>query len=375
MTDTKNTAPQTHAVSDAMVERAWTAITYRSKQEISKDIVAAALEAALVATPETPVRYADDRARLHAVSRDLSDTAFSAFIAMDENGQREFAKRLNSFHEELGHSMSVRWTLQATTEKRPPGTRLTVLETVIAKVNDIRNSIIGCQTVNWSEHIYPLVAALEEAGVEGAGYPSSRANVGTMLERTLAAESEADRLRAITLDLQKHYTMATEALKPFAEAAGRFDGIPVDAALPQQCWFTPNSLRATRSNPTIRRSTMASTELFPCPFCGGEPKLKSYRIAEDAMGCVISCTSCLVQTTEYEDAYTPVEDATDAWNRRVSPAPKTPLQGEPAGYLVKRYDLDGVLLDTELSFTKPVIRSTSKTEFVPLFALATEGQP
>jgi len=38
----------------------------------------------------------------------------------------------------------------------------------LGKINDIRNSIIGCQTVNWSEHIYPLVAALEGAGIEGA---------------------------------------------------------------------------------------------------------------------------------------------------------------------------------------------------------------
>lgn len=117
----------------------------------------------------------------------------------------------------------------------------------LIKINDIRNSIIGCQTVNWSEHIYPLVAALEEAGFEGAGYPASRANVGTMLERTLAAESEADRLRAIALDLQKHYTAAAEALKPFAEAADRFDGVPVSETLPQQCWFTPHSLREARA--------------------------------------------------------------------------------------------------------------------------------
>jgi len=72
---------------------------------------------------------------------------------------------------------------------------VTMLETALTKINAIRNSIIGCQTINWSEHIYPLVAALEEAGIEGAGYPASRANVGTMLERTLSAENEAEVLR------------------------------------------------------------------------------------------------------------------------------------------------------------------------------------
>lgn len=72
--------------------------------------------------------------------------------------------------------------------------QLDEMRQALNKINDIRNSIIGFQTMNWSEHIYPLVAALEEAGITGAGYPASRANVGTMLDRTLAAEAEADAL-------------------------------------------------------------------------------------------------------------------------------------------------------------------------------------
>lgn len=66
----------------------------------------------------------------------------------------------------------------------------------LAKINDIRNSIIGCQKMNWSEHIYPLVAALNEAGIEGQNYPEAREYVGTMLERTLAAENAVDGLRS-----------------------------------------------------------------------------------------------------------------------------------------------------------------------------------
>ncbi len=61
-------------------------------------------------------------------------------------------------------------------------------EAAIEKINDIRNSIIGFQTMNWSEHIYPLVAALEEAGINGQGYPEARENFGTMLQRTVSAE-------------------------------------------------------------------------------------------------------------------------------------------------------------------------------------------
>lgn len=64
------------------------------------------------------------------------------------------------------------------------------------KVNTIRNSIIGTQTINWSEHIYPLVAALNAAGFEGMDYPEAREYFGTMLERTNAAESRAEALAA-----------------------------------------------------------------------------------------------------------------------------------------------------------------------------------
>lgn len=41
---------------------------------------------------------------------------------------------------------------------------------------------------------------------------------------------------------------------------------------------------------------------------------------------------------------------------------------EPVAWLVKRYDLEGILLDTELSFVRPTIKSTSRTDMVPLYA-------
>ncbi len=50
-------------------------------------------------------------------------------------------------------------------------------------INAIRNSIIGAQTWNWSEHGYPLVSLLNRAGYEGLPYPEAKANVGTLLER------------------------------------------------------------------------------------------------------------------------------------------------------------------------------------------------
>lgn len=66
----------------------------------------------------------------------------------------------------------------------------------LAKVNNIRNSIIGMQAINWSEHIYPLVEALEDAGISGMPYPEARGKFGTMLERTLAAEGRLAEVEA-----------------------------------------------------------------------------------------------------------------------------------------------------------------------------------
>jgi len=39
----------------------------------------------------------------------------------------------------------------------------------LTKIDAIRNSIVETQSINWSGHIYPLVAALREAGYEGTG--------------------------------------------------------------------------------------------------------------------------------------------------------------------------------------------------------------
>lgn len=62
------------------------------------------------------------------------------------------------------------------------------------KINDVRNSIIGLQTINWSEHIYPLVAALNEAGMQGMDYGEAKPFHETMLKRAVNAEKRAERL-------------------------------------------------------------------------------------------------------------------------------------------------------------------------------------
>lgn len=58
-------------------------------------------------------------------------------------------------------------------------------------INAIRNSIVGAQMFNWSEHAYPLVSLLNRAGYEGLPYPEAKANVGTLLDRIAELEALA----------------------------------------------------------------------------------------------------------------------------------------------------------------------------------------
>jgi len=84
-------------------------------------------------------------------------------------------------------------------------------EAALAKVNAIRNSIIGSQTVNWSEHVYPLVAALDAAGVEGLGYEEARRSVGTLLERAERAEAQLAALREASAVIPALYRDISES--------------------------------------------------------------------------------------------------------------------------------------------------------------------
>ncbi len=75
------------------------------------------------------------------------------------------------------------------------------LQTLASSVNDIRNSIIGLQTVNWSEHIYPLVAALDAAGIQGLTFPEAREKFLALSMRAVSAEDNCDRLKGALIDI------------------------------------------------------------------------------------------------------------------------------------------------------------------------------
>jgi hypothetical protein len=87
-------------------------------------------------------------------------------------------------------------------------------------INEIRNSIIGLQSLNWSEHVYPLVAALDKAGYQGMDYPEARANYGTMLERAVKAE---DALEALTANSSTQPATQAPSTQQSAEAASELE--------------------------------------------------------------------------------------------------------------------------------------------------------
>lgn len=64
------------------------------------------------------------------------------------------------------------------------------------RINAARNSIVQRQAIDWSSHIYPIVAALEDAGIKGDGYDVTRAKALTEIEaikQRIAAEAVAER--------------------------------------------------------------------------------------------------------------------------------------------------------------------------------------
>lgn len=86
------------------------------------------------------------------------------------------------------------------------------LRGALEKINEIRNDIIGRQSVNWSAHIYPLVAALDEAGFKGLPYDKARERVEATIKaaRGMAAQ-------AWCTDETREMVMNTKLCDAFAE--------------------------------------------------------------------------------------------------------------------------------------------------------------
>lgn len=146
----------------------------------------------------------DDRRRWHA----MLDVCLHDLAEAKKNWQWEASARgqclierdgflrdlatLREALETIQRDYDLRWLNQivgkALASVSSPAPAADPLRVALEKVNAIRNNIIGAQGVNWSRDIYPLVAALEEAGFAGEGYDVARARLLAEHEAALAPD-------------------------------------------------------------------------------------------------------------------------------------------------------------------------------------------
>jgi len=112
------------------------------------------------------------RAMVAAYTIPLPEPAFGFLVVSEETGQwiesraGEAAFDADNLH---AHAAAVTAAKDA---------RIKVLEDALSKIDAIRNDIIGRQKIGWSSHVYPMVAALDEAGYPGMEYEAARAALG-----------------------------------------------------------------------------------------------------------------------------------------------------------------------------------------------------
>lgn len=100
------------------------------------------------------------------------------------------------------------------------------LTNALTKISAIRDSIVGCQGFNFSEHAYPLVAVLDDAGFKGAGYEIASKNLGTLIEQRNAAERERDALSARVRELELTEEDRERLLEVISVVAPHDSGMP-----------------------------------------------------------------------------------------------------------------------------------------------------
>ena len=110
----------------------------------------------------------------------------------DPYQHQQFGKMGTQRGEPFGHFISRKWAEQTAQFANDLEDALAAAQAALTKINAIRNSIVEHQTVNWSAHIYPLVAALNEAGYEVDPAAVDIARGGAARTPTEKAEEDAD---------------------------------------------------------------------------------------------------------------------------------------------------------------------------------------
>lgn len=115
------------------------------------------------------------------------------------------------------------------------------LTKVLQTISAIRDDIVGRQAVTCSAHIYPLVAALGEAGFEGVGYDEARG-------KALTADQECDHLRAELAEAKAEVARAVEAEREacwkLARSIGNRASVEADECVAIGADAVANAIRA-----------------------------------------------------------------------------------------------------------------------------------
>ena len=146
-----------------------------NRQELARELLQSLRED--VVDERATLAGNDEISRAQRASFDLVTRHIDRLLAECEGAEQGVHTRLALEEDELGNP---RW-VQA--EEQPPistgadpyRVRLQKLEDFADKVDAIRNSIVGRQSMNWSMHAYPLVEALKDIGKGGLGYEEAKA--------------------------------------------------------------------------------------------------------------------------------------------------------------------------------------------------------
>lgn len=195
---------------------------------------------------------------------------------------------------------------------------------VLDAINGIRNSIIGTQSVNWSEHIYPLVAALDGAGLPGASYPEARENLGTLIERMAKLEATNEQLRQWIAQHQEESVAVQRALKDATDATGT-----------TSMHGQGRELLAARRIAALEADVSAAHERWTTGRDAALARVRELEAERDAAIARVAELEALVAEMQKPD---PLQEKIDALTRRVLDAAQPKPRDEsvpPPGWLIE----------------------------------------
>jgi hypothetical protein len=157
---------------------------------------------------------------------------------------RAISSILDSAYLEAGNEDAERALTDAVDALAAAADRIDQCESALTKIDAIRNDIVGRQTIGWSAHVYPLVAALGDAGYPGEGYDVARAKAVALISEVKRLEKElaAERAKVATMEAEREIVSEARAEVVTVEeqlAVERVKMVRLREAIEQACRMLP----------------------------------------------------------------------------------------------------------------------------------------